>query len=71
MCFSDQSETKVMKLPQKSPLQVVIDDLKVLIDEIETYPHISSWTIRMVLKSIREKAEQMAQEDCKKEAEDN
>ncbi len=40
----------------------LVDDLEILIAEIESNPHLSSWVVRMALKCIKEKAEKMTGE---------
>lgn len=51
-----------MPLLTDRALEVVIDELNVLIGEIEANPGISSWTIRMALKAIVDKAEKTKNE---------
>lgn len=41
-------------------VQSLITDLKILIEELELNPQLSSWTVRLVLKSIKDKAERTA-----------
>ena len=48
-------------------ITAVIDDLKFLINEIETKPHISPWTIRMMLKVIFSKSEKILQVETQKQ----
>lgn len=42
------------------PMIAVINDLDALIVEIDENPHLSSWVVRLVLKSIKDKARQLA-----------
>lgn len=50
-------------MPTKiQPIELLIEDLTILIKEIETNPSTSSWTIRMALKAIVEKANKIKQE---------
>ncbi len=44
-----------------SPLETITDDLIILIQQIEDRPSISHWSIRMTLKTIRDKAQTAAQ----------
>ncbi len=49
-------------MPTKiAPEELLIEELTILIKEIETNPGISSWTIRMALKAIVEKANKIHQ----------
>lgn len=57
-----------MPVMTNQPLQKVIDELNTLIGEIETNPGTSSWTIRMALKAIADKAEKMNKETMKKQS---
>lgn len=41
------------------PMAAVVNDIEALITEIDENPQISSWVIRLVLKSIKEKARKM------------
>ncbi|WP_232731699.1 hypothetical protein [Kamptonema formosum] len=41
-------------------MKSLLSDLEILIAEIESNPRLSSWVVRMALKSIKEKAEKMA-----------
>lgn len=42
------------------PMIAVINDLDALIVEIDENPQLSSWVVRLVLKSIKDKARQLA-----------
>ncbi|MFB2935058.1 hypothetical protein ACE1B6_07245 [Aerosakkonemataceae cyanobacterium BLCC-F154] len=42
------------------PMAAVVNDIEALITEIDKNPQISSWVIRLVLKTIKEKARKMA-----------
>lgn len=42
------------------PMAAVVNDIEALITEIDENPQMSSWVIRLVLKSIKEKACKMA-----------
>ncbi|WP_206755911.1 hypothetical protein [Trichocoleus sp. FACHB-69] len=46
----------------------VLTDLNALINEIENNPSLSSWAIRLTLKSIRDKAKKMTFESMPKDA---
>lgn len=48
-------------------ITAVIDDLKILINEIETKPHISPWTIRMILKVVLSKSEKILKVETQKQ----
>lgn len=52
-----------METDQKTQLQSIIHDLNIVIDEIERKPHVSPWTIRMLLKVILSKTEKLVDED--------
>jgi len=41
-------------------MKSLLSDLEILIAEIENNPRLSSWVVRMALKSIKDKAEKMA-----------
>ena len=41
-------------------IQALIGDLKILTEELELNPQLSSWTVRLVLKSIIDKAQRNA-----------
>lgn len=43
-------------------IELLIEDLTILIKEIETNPGTSSWTIRMALKTMVDKANKIKQE---------
>lgn len=51
-----------MPSPVNPQLEAIIDELKILIDEIETHPKTSAWALRMAIKAIIEKAEKMKNE---------
>ena len=40
----------------------IINDLEALISEIDNNPELSPWVVRLVLKSIKDKAKKMATE---------
>ncbi|MFB2894310.1 hypothetical protein ACE1CI_15475 [Aerosakkonemataceae cyanobacterium BLCC-F50] len=42
------------------PMAAVVNDIEALITEIDENPQMSSWVIRLVLKTIKEKARKMA-----------
>lgn len=42
------------------PMAAVVNDIEALITEIDENPQISTWVIRLVLKSIKDKAQKMA-----------
>lgn len=42
------------------PMAAVVNDIEALITEIDENPQMSSWVIRLVLKSIKDKAHKMA-----------
>ena len=42
------------------PLISIVNDIDALITEIDDNPRLSSWVIRLVLKSIKDKAKEMA-----------
>ncbi len=44
------------------PMMAIVNDLDALITEIDENPQLSSWVVRLVLKSIKEKAKRMASE---------
>lgn len=44
------------------PVIAVINDLEALISEIDSNPRLSSWVIRLILKSIKDKARKMVTE---------
>lgn len=44
------------------PTLAIINDLDALITEIDENPHLSSWVVRLVLKSIKDKARNMVRE---------
>lgn len=48
------------------PIAAVINDIDALIAEIDQNPQISSWVIRLVLRSIKEKARKMVLENPQK-----
>lgn len=49
-------------------MKSLLSDLEILIAEIENNPRLSSWVVRMALKSIKEKAEKMAGETAQQPA---
>ena len=56
-------------MPENSTqqLNVIIKDLDSLITEIENNPRLSTWVVRQVLKSIKDKAEKMVVESSDKQ----
>lgn len=44
------------------PVMAIINDLDALITEIDENPHLSAWVVRLVLKSIKDKARKMVSE---------
>ncbi len=44
------------------PMMAIVNDLDALMTEIDENPQLSSWVVRLVLKSIKEKAKRMASE---------
>lgn len=44
------------------PVIALVNDLEALITEIDNNPQISSWVVRLILKSIKDKARKMATE---------
>ena len=44
------------------PMMAIVNDLDALMTEIDENPQLSSWVVRLVLKSIKEKAKRMATE---------
>lgn len=42
------------------PMAAVVNDIEALITEMDKNPQMSSWVIRLVLKTIKEKARKMA-----------
>lgn len=48
------------------PVIAVINDLEALISEIDSNPRLSSWVIRLILKSIKDKARKMVNETASK-----
>ncbi|MBE9227248.1 hypothetical protein IQ264_17620 [Phormidium sp. LEGE 05292] len=42
------------------PMAGVVNDIEALITEMDKNPQMSSWVIRLVLKTIKEKARKMA-----------
>lgn len=49
-----------MQPDTSTQMKSLLSDLEILIAEIENNPRLSSWVVRMALKSIKEKAEKMA-----------
>lgn len=43
-----------------APMAAVVNDIEALITEIDKNPQMSSWVIRLVLKTIKEKARKTA-----------
>lgn len=41
------------------PMMAIVNDLDALITEIDENPQLSSWVVRLVLKSIKDKARNM------------
>ncbi len=44
------------------PTIAIINDLEALISEIDNNPQLSPWVVRLILKSIKDKAKKMATE---------
>ena len=44
------------------PAMAIVNDLDALITEMDENPHLSAWVVRLVLKSIKEKAKKMVYE---------
>lgn len=44
------------------PTVAIINDLEALISEIDNNPELSPWVVRLVLKSIKDKAKKMVTE---------
>lgn len=42
------------------PMAAVVNDIEALITEMDKNPQMSSWVIRLILKTIKEKARKMA-----------
>lgn len=51
-----------MQSDNNLPVIAVMNDLEALISEIDDNPELSMWVVRLILKSIREKAQKMATE---------
>ena len=51
-----------MQKDMNFPMVAIVNDLDALIAEIDENPHLSSWVVRLVLKSIKDKAKKMATE---------
>ncbi len=51
-----------MQKDMNFPMVAIVNDLDALIAEIDENPHLSSWVVRLVLKSIKDKAKRMATE---------
>ncbi len=51
-----------MQKDMNFPMVAIVNDLDALITEIDENPHLSSWVVRLVLKSIKDKAKRMATE---------
>ncbi|MBD1929294.1 hypothetical protein H6F74_24080 [Trichocoleus sp. FACHB-90] len=49
-----------MQKDMNFPMVAIVNDLDALITEIDENPHLSSWVVRLVLKSIKDKAKRMA-----------
>lgn len=50
------------------PLMAIVNDIENLIAEIDNNPQLSSWVVRLVLKSMRDKAKKMAIETAQRQA---
>lgn len=48
-----------MQLDTQLPIVAIINDIDALIDEIDDNPRLSPWVVRLVLKSIKDKARRM------------
>ncbi|GET38448.1 hypothetical protein [Microseira wollei] len=44
------------------PVVAIVNDLEALISEIDNNPELSPWVVRLILKSIKDKAKKMATE---------
>jgi hypothetical protein len=44
------------------PVVAIVNDLEALISEIDNNPELSPWVVRLILKSIKDKAKKMASE---------
>jgi hypothetical protein len=44
------------------PVVAIVNDLEALISEIDNNPQLSPWVVRLILKSIKDKAKKMASE---------
>ena len=51
-----------MQKDMNFPMVAIVNDLDALITEIDENPQLSSWVVRLVLKSIKDKAKRMATE---------
>lgn len=51
-----------MEKDMNLPVAALINDLDALMAEIDENPQISSWVVRLVLKSIKDKARKMVTE---------
>jgi len=49
-------------------IQEIVEDLRSLIDEINTHPNTSAWAIRRVLRGIVEKAERKMEQQEENQA---
>ena len=50
------------------PVNPVIEDLEMLMQELEKKPQLSSWVVRMTLKAIKDKAEKIATDTAQQAA---
>jgi len=57
---------QIMEKDINVPVAALINDLDALITELDENPRISRWVVRLVLKSIKEKARKMALEGTPK-----
>ena len=64
---SVEGRLKSMQENSTQQLNLIIEDLDSLITEIENNPRLSTWVVRQVLKSIKDKAEKMAVESADKQ----
>lgn len=51
-----------METNNNLPVFAIVNDLEALITEIDNNPELSPWVVRLILKSIKDKAKKMATE---------